>query len=188
MPQFTTDRFLLRPICQEDLRFVFQGLGHEDITRHYPHDYRKLEDAQEKMDWYLQLVKEDTGRWFAVMSLDNEVFYGAAGFSEWDKLNNKARIEFWLIREYWRRGVMREVVPVLCNWGFRVMGLFRIEAYVESKNKRCLKVLQKTKFTHEGVLRAFKMRYKHYIHIHIYSILFTDDVIPFDPFKPAPFD
>jgi ribosomal-protein-alanine N-acetyltransferase len=183
MPQFTTDRFLVRAIKPSDIHFIHKGLSNPRVVRYYGTSYSTVEDTKIQMDWYEQIVRESTGQWFAIMSLDDKTFYGAAGFCNWHKRYQRAEIGIWLLPDYWRRGIMREVFPPLCTWGYNAMNLFRIEATVEGGNENCIRAIERVYFTHEGTMRAAEIKHGNYIDLRIYSRLVMDETPPIIPKK-----
>lgn len=65
---------------------------------------------------------------------------------------------YWLGEPYWGRGIMSEAVPVTSKYALDHFGLARLEAPVFSWNPASMRVLEKSGFMREGVLRnsAFK--------------------------------
>lgn len=57
-------------------------------------------------------------------------FYGAAGLNNLSKEHRKAETGFWLIQDYWSKGIMIETIPLICWYGFEKFGLHRMEAFV----------------------------------------------------------
>ena len=91
------------------------------------------------MQWYADLRKNETGIWWAIYDQKGQTFYGAGGFNDWDKKNQKAEIGFWLLPKYWGQGIMQEVMPALFQIGFTQMNLNRIEGFVDANNKNVTK-------------------------------------------------
>ena len=145
-PIIKTKRLLLRQFVESDLESVFKGLSHPDIIKYYGVSYQTLEDTKEQMTFFADLEKNETGIWWAVCSADNKTFYGAGGLNSLSKEHKKAEIGFWLISEFWGDGIMKEAMPLICNYGFNSLGLHRIEGLVETENKNCKKAMAKLDF------------------------------------------
>jgi len=64
-------------------------------------------------------IEKNTEIWWAVCSLDKNPSYGAGGLSSLSKEHKKAEIGFWLFAEFWKKGIMTELVPIICNYGFK---------------------------------------------------------------------
>ena len=138
-----TDRLLLRQFINTDIENVFKGLSHPEIIKYYGVSYNMLEATKEQMKFFADLEKNQTGIWQAVCSLDNSQFYGAFGLNGLTKEHKKDEIGFWLISDYWGKGIMPESIPLICNYGFDKLGLHRIEGIVETENENCKKIMTK---------------------------------------------
>ena len=169
-----TDRLLLRQFVESDLENVFKGLSHPDIIKHYGISFDNLESTKEQMAWFADLEKNETGMWFAVCSLDNKTFYGAGGLNDLSKEHKKAEIGFWLLTDFWGQGIMKETMPLICNYGFDKLGLHRIEGFVESDNTNCKNAMAKLDFQYEGTMKDCEVKNEKFISLDIYSKIKTE--------------
>ena len=168
-PIIKTKRLLLRQFVESDLESVFKGLSHPDIIKYYGVSYQTLEDTKEQMTFFADLEKNETGIWWAVCSPDNKTFYGAGGLNSLSKEHKKAEIGFWLISEFWGDGIMKEAMPLICNYGFNSLGLHRIEGLVETENKNCKKAMAKLDFQHEGTMKDCEIKNGAFISLDIFA-------------------
>ncbi len=167
--QIQTKRLLLRQIIESDIQHVFNGLSHPDVIRHYGISFDSLDSTKEQMDWFSKMENLGTGMWFAICSLDNEVFYGAGGINDLNKEHNKGEIGFWLLPEFWGQGIMSEAIPPICEYGFESLNIHRIEGFVESENINCKKAMAKLDFNYEGTMTDCELKNGKYISLDIYS-------------------
>jgi ribosomal-protein-alanine N-acetyltransferase len=168
-PTIKTKRLLLRQFADSDLQNVFKGLSHPDVIKYYGVNYGTLEATKAQMKFFADLEKEGTGIWWAVCSADNKEFYGAGGLNSLSKEHQKAEVGFWLMPDYWNKGIMTEVMPIICKYGFDDLGLHRIEGFVETENKNCKKALTKLGFLHEGTMKDCEIKNRKFISLDIYS-------------------
>jgi [ribosomal protein S5]-alanine N-acetyltransferase len=166
-----TNRLLLRLFVESDIESVFKGLSHPKIIKHYGISFDNLEATQEQMAWFADLEKDGTGIWFAVCSLDNKTFYGAGGLNSLSKEHKKAEIGFWLLPDFWGQGIMKEAIPLICDFGFDKLGLHRIEGFVESENTNCKNAMAKLDFRHEGTMIDCEVKNGKFISLDIYAKL-----------------
>ena len=138
-------------------------------TRRIAQAVQTLEATKKQMDFFAGLEKNNTGIWWAVCSLDNNIFYGAGGLNSLSKEHRKAEIGFWLLTEFWGQGIMTEAMPVICNYGFKNLGLHRIEGLVESENINCKKALAKLDFQYEGTMKDAEIKNGEFISLEIYA-------------------
>ena len=169
-----TKRFVLRSFEDTDLENVFKGLSDPEVIRYYGVSYETLEATKVQLQWFEAIEKDETGKWWAICSQDNATFYGAGGINAIEKEFRKGEIGFWLLPEYWGIGIMQEVFPALCDYGFKELGLHRIEAFVETGNMKCKNAMAKVDFQHEGTLRDCEIKNEKFISLDIYSKLSGD--------------
>ena len=67
----------------------------------------------------------------------------------------KVRVDlgYDLMYEYWNKGIMTETLSAVIEFIFKTLDVNRIEASVSSENKSSIRVLEKSGFVKEGVLR-----------------------------------
>lgn len=171
VPTLKSVRCMLRAIEETDIQNIFKGLSNPEVTRYYDIHFDTLSATEEQMMWYADLLRHKTGMWWAICSADGAVFYGAVGFSNRSATHQKAELGFWLLPEFWGMGLMQETVPVLCDFGFKMLDLNRIEGWVEADNKSCQKALGKLGFELEGTLRDCEFKEGVFISVHIYAKL-----------------
>jgi ribosomal-protein-alanine N-acetyltransferase len=70
-----------------------------------------------------------------------------------DVFRHTAELGYWLGEEFWRRGVMTEVVSAFVHYCFKEFLLHRIFAKAFSNNLGSVRVLEKAGFAFEGRLR-----------------------------------
>jgi RimJ/RimL family protein N-acetyltransferase len=93
---------------------------------------------------------------------------GGIGF-EGVRLGHRAELGYWLAREHWGQGVMTEAVQKLCELGFRELGLVRIQATVFDFNLASARVLEKTGFSLEGVMRKHAFKGGKFVDVRMYA-------------------
>jgi len=170
-PKLETERLLLRPFTDQDLGDVFRGLSHPDVIEYYGISFDSLEATKEQMLWFKNLEAQQTGQWWAICAKDDHTFIGAGGLNDIEKANRKGEIGFWLLPEYWGKGIMQEAMPLICQYAFKSLGLHRIEGYVDAKNNNCKKGLDKLNFTHEGTMRDCEIKDGRFVSLDIYAQL-----------------
>lgn len=166
-----TERLLLRPIVYNDIENIYKGLSHPEIIKYYGVSYKTLKETEQQMLFYADLIKNGTGIWFAICSLDNNTFYGAGGLNSLSSEHKKAEIGFWLLTEFWGQGMMTESMPKICNYGFNQLGLHRIEGLVETDNLNCKKAMNKLNFKYEGTMNDCEIKNGKFISLDIYAKL-----------------
>lgn len=173
-PTIKTNRLLLRQFVDSDLVNVYKGLSDPEIIKYYGVSYKTMEDTKEQMRFFADLEKDGTGIWWTICDLANKTIYGAGGLNSLSKEHQKAEIGFWLLKEHWGQGIMTEVMPLICRYGFDSLGLHRIEGLVESDNENCKNAMKKLDFKHEGTMRYSEIKQGKFISLDIYSKLMDE--------------
>ncbi|RNC87199.1 MAG: N-acetyltransferase [Winogradskyella sp.] len=159
-----TNRLLLREIIDSDLKYIFKGLSHPDVIKYYGISFDSLEATKEQMLWYADKKQ----MWWAICDLDNKTFYGAGGLNDINHKEKKAEIGLWLLPEFWGKGIMNEVMPLITNYGLNQLKLERIEGFVETENTNCKRAMAKLDFHHEKTMKDCEIKNGELISVDVY--------------------
>ena len=170
-PIIKTKGLLLRGFDESDLENVFRGLSNPDVIKYYGVSYNSLESTKAQMDFFASLEKEGTGKWWAICSPDNKTFFGGAGLNNLNSNHKKSEIGFWLLPQFWGKGIAREIIPLICKYGFEKFNLHRIEAIIETENFASKKVIVNAGFAHEGTMKDCEFKNGKFISLDIYAKL-----------------
>ncbi|GAB2269928.1 hypothetical protein Dimus_004846 [Dionaea muscipula] len=87
----------------------------------------------------------------------------------------RGQMAYALGRKYWGRGIMPEAVKMALRAAFKeTPEMKRIEAVVNVKNLRSMRVLEKVGFSREGVLRKYIVIHGKVTDVVMFSILSTE--------------
>jgi len=91
---------------------------------------------------------------FIIVDIASNKTIGSAGYYRHYPNHNRGEIGYILTDETFRnRGLIKEALPVIINYGFNEMNLHRIEAFVAPDNLPSLRIMELFGFTKEGHLR-----------------------------------
>lgn len=166
-----TNRFELRVIVDDDINNVYRGLSNPEVIKYYGVSFMTLESTREQMEWYANLLATKTGIWWGIYTKDTNEFCGAGGLNDVDAQHRKAEIGFWLLPEYWGRGILKEVMPHIFDYGFEDLHLNRIEGFVDGGNDKCKRAIEKVNFKYEGTMRQAEYKDGQPIDVAIYARL-----------------
>ncbi|WP_342648773.1 GNAT family protein [Pseudomonas sp. REB1044] len=175
-PEFLLERISLRKILPSHISDVYKALSNPQVIAHYGVSYSSLAETEEQMRWFERIVNERSGIWWGISLVNNESLIGACGFNNVCHDHRKAEIGYWLMPEYWGRGLLSEALPSMIDYGFSTMGLHRIHADVEPENEPSCALLKKFGFMLEGTLRDVEFKGGRFLSLHQYSLLSTDPV------------
>lgn len=86
-------------------------------------------------------------------------------------LAHRDEIGYWLATEYRGKGIMTEAVKAICEYGFTIRKLVRIEAPVYSFNLESEAVLKKCGFEYEGYWKKAFLRNEEYHDAKFYALV-----------------
>ena len=67
--------------------------------------------------------------------------------------NYRAELGYMLQQRYWRKGIMKEAILKVIEYGFETLQFHSIEARIHAGNKASAAVLESTGFVQEGYLK-----------------------------------
>ncbi|MCB7480508.1 GNAT family N-acetyltransferase [Christiangramia sediminis] len=169
IPLFRTDRLILKKVQREDQPNIHKGLSNKDVIKYYGVQYNTLKETAEQMQWYENLERSGSGLWWTIGINESGKFCGAIGFNDYHKEYNRAEIGFWLLPEFWGKGLISEAANSMIDYLFKELKLHRLEAYVETENDNSAKALRKLNFNFEGRMIDCEVKNDRYISIDLFA-------------------
>ncbi len=146
---------------------VVQYLSDEDIPT-------SVESAEQEIKFWGGLFYRKQSVFWAIADTSNDKFIGTIGYNSWNIHNCRAEISYDLMREHWRKGIMTKALNNALIFGFKNMGLERIEARTMLGNIPSQKILEKVGFKKEGILRNYRVIRGEPTDVLIYSLIRSD--------------
>lgn len=173
VPEFPFANGRLRRIRPDDIAQIYAGLSHPQVIAHYGVSYASLAATGEQMRWYEQLLEDYTGIWWALAD-DDDVLVGACGFNDRNHQHRRVEMGYWLLPQYWQRGLMAQALPPILRYAFQIMGVHRIHLDIELENIASWRLAEKLGFSRDGTLRDVELKDGRYLSLYQYSLLATD--------------
>jgi RimJ/RimL family protein N-acetyltransferase len=102
------------------------------------------------------MLHRGTSAPFAIVeSADRERVLGSISLLNLAWQHRRAEVGYWTAREARGQGHTTRAVHLICDWGFRSLGLERIDLYAATENFPSQRVAERAGFTREAVLRAY---------------------------------
>lgn len=172
LPTIETDRLILRKMTPGDAEAIFAYASDLEVTRYVVWDtHRTIEDSKAFLDLTVRGYESGAGPTWGVVYKGDHRFIGTCGFASLEPEHARAEIGYVISKEYRGRGLAPEAVRAMISFGFREMGLHRIEARCIAENAASARVMQKAGMTHEGTLRQREFIKGAYRDMEMYSIL-----------------
>ena len=150
-----TERFELRPLGSDDTAVFFGELSDPEVVRLTNIEPLTDEDQASAMILRITAARaEGRGIRWAIRETASGDHVGSCGFNSltW-AYACRGEIGYDVVRAWWGKRVMDEVLPVMLGFGFDRLGLRRIEALVMPENERSWRLLERHGFEREGRLR-----------------------------------
>lgn len=171
-PTLETDRLILRELTKKDAPDLFHYFVKDEVTKFYDiNNLTKLEEAEAIITyWNEKFLAFEVIRWGITLK-GEDCIIGTCGFHNWKKLHHKAEIGCELSPTQWKHGYMTEALSLIIDYGYEELGLNRIEALHHSENHNSRKLLDKFRFTEEGILHDYFYKNEGFIDVKIHSLL-----------------
>lgn len=153
-PRLKTERLELRELRREDADDVFSIFADDEVTRFY--DLATMRDRSTAEALIERLAKRHSDRTAIRWAIEKSgSVVGTIGFNSFVAWADRAVLGYDVARAWWSKGIATEAVRHVVEFGHDVLGLKRVEALVMLGNEASVRVLEKTGFCEEGVLRAY---------------------------------
>lgn len=115
--------------------------------------------TQKDGEEFLRMVKSsssESSKLFMIRLKENDELIGSCGFYRSDNSKHRAEIGYWLGEPFWRRGWMPKVVQKAVE-SIRTLwpDVVRVEAAIFPWNQASKRVVEKSGFVFEGILRKY---------------------------------
>ncbi|MBN8191829.1 GNAT family N-acetyltransferase [Bacillus sp. NTK074B] len=174
-PIIETERLILREVTTEDANDMFNYLSDKEVVKHMGLEpFQTVKDVWDEINWYNSIFKEGTGIRWGVTLKDYGNMIGSCGFLNMVTKHHRAEVGFELSKDYWGKGIASEALESVVKCGFSHYQLERIEALIEPANLPSQKLVEKQRFTREGLLRHYEYSCSKFDDLYMYSILKGD--------------
>ncbi len=142
-----TNRLELREYCENDLELLHNFRIDKNISKYIHWNDLSLEGTRSILKEGLDDQKEENRKYyhFVVCLMPDNIPIGEIGVNI--KISNIyggiGILGYFMFKEYWHNGYMSEAAHGIIEYMFIELKLHKIEAYVDYKNKRSIKVLKR---------------------------------------------
>lgn len=164
------ERLYLRPLEESDLELCMRWINDSEILqflgRRHP-----MGRLQEK-EWLTNQYKSENHLNLAIVLKDGDRHIGNCGFNSIDLGNRNAHFGILIgEKDAWHQGYGPEAAKLIVEFGFKQLGLHRIELFVFSFNERAQRAYEKVGFVLEGTKRDSYFRNGQFHDTYVMSIL-----------------
>lgn len=151
----------LRPWRDSDLRQIVIACQDPEISRwtRVPSRYGES-DARRYLQQRYDMAFAGLAAAFAIVRAPDGDLLGSISLLRIVWEHQRAEVGYWLARDGRGEGHATRAVRLICEWGFRELGLERIALFAATGNGPSQRVAERTGFAREAVLRSY-MRHLH---------------------------
>ena len=172
IPRLETERLILRKMCIEDAEDMYSYARLAEVTKYltwnphpnvyYTRNYLEYVAtryaAGEFFDW--AVIEKKTGR-----------MIGTCGFTRFNYSSNSAEVGYVINPDFRGNGYAVEALRAVVDFGFKILGVRRIEANYMEGNTSSRRVMDKIGMCYEGMHRSSMLVKQEYKNICVCSIL-----------------
>jgi ribosomal-protein-alanine N-acetyltransferase len=173
-PVLNTERLTLREITLDDAEFWLRNFSDPEVVELTAFEPPKdLEAAKQEIQTYcIDLFRSDNGLRWGVELNGSSGLIGTLGYYKWVKSGGfHAQMGYDLLREFRRKGIMKEAMTAAIDYGFQHMQLNRIQIMVDPRNTPSLGLVKSLGFTKEGMLRDSQFFRGRFVDDVVFSLL-----------------
>lgn len=154
-PEIQTPRLLLRRLKKNDAEEIFGLRSDAQTMRYIGKDLAvSLSEAVQFIGNVNESLITNNGILWAIelKELPGKLI-GYIGHWRLIKEHYRAEVGYMLHPDYWRKGIMKEALAVVVNYGFREMKLHSIEAHISPQNQASSGLLESCGFVREAYFK-----------------------------------
>lgn len=152
-----TENLIIRDLQITDVESLTKYANNLNVSRYLariPYPLKKEQEMKFVQKCIDESKKEKRENYQFGISLKNKnEVIGMIGLTNLKEEVNSMEIGYWLGEDYWRKGIMLEAIRKMLDFGFNNLKLNRIEAKAFVENEASKKILEKSGFKLEGLLR-----------------------------------
>lgn len=172
-PELKTERLLLRKMTKADGPQMFFLRSDDRVMQYIDREKTKtLEEAEDFIERInISVDANETIMWAIAMANDPATMIGTICYWRMQREHYRAEVGYVLHPGYWNRGIMKEALLSVANYGFEGMKLHSIEAHINPENIASGKVLEKAGFIREAYFKESYFFRGTFLDTAIYSLL-----------------
>lgn len=154
LPTIATERLHLRWLTPADVPALFDVFGDPAVCQYWSRAaLADLAAAAALQREIAHCFAERSLFQWGIAERATDAVVGTCTLASLSAEHRRAEVGFALARAAWGRGYLAEALPALLAFAFGTLALHRVEADVDPRNARSIRVLERAWFRREGLLR-----------------------------------
>ncbi len=152
--RLATERLVLRPLEAQEADALFDMHSDAETMRYWSAPaWTDPAEARQAIERAWAAIRDGTSIRFGMFETEQPRLIGTCTLFNVHEVNRRAEVGYILKRSHWGNGLMREALTALMDYAFGALGLHRIEADVDPRNRASARTLEGLGFVAEGFLR-----------------------------------
>ena len=172
-PELRTERLLLRRMTKKDANELFFLRSDPRVMQFIAREPAKT--VEDMLVFIRKINKNIDGNeailWAMALKEKPSKMIGNITLWQIQKDHYRAELGYLLHPEHWRKGLMKEAIGKVIEYGFSDLGLHSIEAKVDPDNQPSILLLEKKGFVKEGYFREDYFFRGKFLDTVVYSLL-----------------
>ncbi len=170
-----TDRLVLSEYRKMHLNDYYKLKSCEEVWNYSTSvPLKDIEQAKSMLNGLIENRASGKYMFMALHKKDSNEFIGEAGIIGCNPNANRCEIGYNLLPQYWMNGYATEIAKGIVKYAFENLKYERVEALALQINTASCRVLEKSGFELEGVLRNFNRYELGYRNVCYYGIISSD--------------
>jgi [ribosomal protein S5]-alanine N-acetyltransferase len=154
LPTLLTERLALRWLTPADVPALYEIFSDAEVTRYWSSPpLSDLAAAEALLAEIREAFARRTLFQWGIARRSDDLVVGTCTLAGLTAAHRRAELGFALGRVHWGRGYIAEALPALVGFAFDQLGLHRLEADVDPRNRASIRALERLGFRREGYLR-----------------------------------
>jgi len=147
----------LRPWRDSDVQAIAHACQDPEIARwtRVPDNYTENDARAYLLQRYDAILAGTTAPFAIVGTPPSGQLLGSITLMRLDWHHRRGEVGYWLARDARGQGHATRAVRLICHWGFRSLGLERLDLMAATGNVPSQRVAERAGFTREAVLRSY---------------------------------
>ncbi len=166
-------KIVLREMRRSDADAILEHLKGKEIKKYtvsIPHPYTRKHATD-----FLRVSRANTRKGeelhFAI-TLKDDTMIGLVSLLKISRDNRNAELGYWLSKKHWGKGLMTDAVSLIVNYAFSKLKLHKLYAGAFEENIASRRVLEKSGFRLEAVLKEQRFRFNRWHNEVRYGLIF----------------
>lgn len=143
-----TDRLIIRPYVLEDVDGTYEAVSEKDFYQYIPEDPPTREGVKQIIEWSITQNQKNTPDKIykfnlSIIHKEDGNIIGYCGLGPDDLGMGETEIYYGISSRYRKRGLALEAAQATLKYGFEVIGLKKIMAFVDYRNTPSIKLVEK---------------------------------------------